>query len=276
LKQEGDPLAYLSCWIFNPGSDSTIWVESHDALGNTTGNGRYVTFKAADMKFPKATRTYSAVDLFAEHPYRNGWYGKVNYTWSRSAGNMEGQTNSDTGQQDVATTANWDFPEFMTFANGVLPNDRTHQLKAFGYIELSSQWNLGANLLVQSGRPKTCLGKDPIQAAGKDPSFPLEAEWGGPQYGNAWQYCFGAGAPRGSLGRMPVQKQLDLSLTYKPSYAPGIVVGLDVFNVFNDQVMLTRDEVYGTGTAIRSSYGAVSSYAQPVSARLRLEYNKKF
>jgi hypothetical protein len=44
------------------------------------------------MGFPKVERTYTAIDLFAEHPFRNHWYGKVNYTWSRSKGNMEGQT----------------------------------------------------------------------------------------------------------------------------------------------------------------------------------------
>jgi hypothetical protein len=58
------------------------------------GQGRWVTFTAKEMGFPKVERTYTAIDLFAEHPFRNHWYGKVNYTWSRSKGNMEGQTNS--------------------------------------------------------------------------------------------------------------------------------------------------------------------------------------
>jgi hypothetical protein len=54
--------------------------------------------------------------LFLEHPYRNGWYAKVNYTLSRNKGNTEGQTLSDTAtaQGDVAATQTWDYPELMS------------------------------------------------------------------------------------------------------------------------------------------------------------------
>lgn len=277
LSQAGSPRDYLSCWIFNPGTDSTIWVESHDAVGNATGNGRYVTFTAKELGFPKAERKYTAIDLFAEHAFRNSWYGKVNYTWSKSKGNMEGQTNSDTGQSDVATTANWDFPEFMTFTNGVLPNDRTHAIKAFGFYELSKEWNLGANILVQSGRPKTCQGTDLTSEEGANPNFPIGADWGGPGYGAAYMFCGGKPAPRGSLGRMPIDKKLDLSLTYKPASLTGLLVGVDVFNVTNGQGILSRQETYDDGSgAITGSYGEVRQYASPRSVKLRVEYNHKF
>lgn len=277
LTQAGSPRDYLSCWIFNPGEASTIWVESHDDVGNATGNGRYVTFSAAEMGYPKAERKYTAIDMFAEHPLRNSWYGKVNYTWSRSKGNMEGQTNSDTGQSDIATTANWDFPEFMTFTNGVLPNDRTHQLKAFGFYEFTSEWSLGASVLMQSGRPKTCQGTDVKSDNGNNPAFPLQAEWGGPGYGASYMFCNGKPAPRGSLGRMPTEKHLDLSLTYKPMTVKGLVLGLDVFNVTNDQVALTRNETYDGGNGkIVSTYGIVRQYADPLTVKLRVEYNRKF
>jgi hypothetical protein len=275
LKQEGNPTGYLNCFIFNPGSDATIWVESHNAQGVATGNGRYVTFTAKEMDFPKAERKYAAVDLFAEHPLTNGWYGKLNYTWSRSSGNMEGQTNSDTGQQDVSTTANWDFPEFMAFTRGVLPNDRTHAIKAFGFYEFNKEWSLGGNLLVQSGRPKTCQGTDLDAEAGlKNVNGP---EWGTGGYGAVYFWCNGKPAPRGSLGRMPTESRLDLSLTYKPASLKGIVIGFDVFNVFNQQMALTRQETYDGGEgAILSNYGEVRQYAPARTMKLRVEYNHKF
>nr|WP_314861685.1 TonB-dependent receptor [uncultured Undibacterium sp.] len=277
LKQDGVPRDYLSCWIFNPGEASTIWVESHNDQGDATGNGRWVTFSAKEMGYPKAERKYAAIDMFAEHPFSNSWYGKFNYTWSRSKGNMEGQTNSDTGQLDVAVTANWDFPEFMTFANGVLPNDRTHQVKAFGFYELNSEWNIAANLLLQSGRPKTCRGTDLVSEHGENPNYPIGAVWGGPGYGSAYSFCDGKPAPRGSLGRMPTEKRLDLSLTYKPYQLQGMVFGVDVFNVLNDQSALTRNESYGNSSGrLGSTYGGVRQYADPLTVKLRVEYNKRF
>lgn len=99
-------------------------------------------------------------------------------------------------QLDVAITSNWDFPEFMTFANGLLPNDRTHQVKAFGFYEFNSEWSLGANLLVQSGRPKVCRGVDLVSEHGENPNLPIGAEWDGPGYGAAYMFCNGAPAPR--------------------------------------------------------------------------------
>jgi outer membrane receptor for ferric coprogen and ferric-rhodotorulic acid len=114
-----------------------------------------------DLGFDSAERKYTAIDLFIEHPYRNGWYGKVNYTWSRSKGNTEGQTKSDNAQTDVAATSTWDTAELMQYSNGLLPNDRTHQIKAYGFYDLTPEWTVGGNFLAASGRPKNCFGNHP-------------------------------------------------------------------------------------------------------------------
>jgi hypothetical protein len=267
---------YIPCFIFNPGRDATIWVEGHDNTGLAIpGTGRYVTFTAAELGFPKAERTYKAVDLFAEHPLRNGWYGKINYTWSKSTGNMEGQTNSDTGQLDVATTANWDYPEFMAGTNGLLPNDRTHQLKAYGFYALTPEWSLGANALIQSGRPKVCIGTD--EAAENGDKNKYGAAYGGPGYGNVYMFCNGAQVTRGSIGRLPVEKRLDMNLVYSPAAVKGLGLKLDVFNVFNTQKALTRVDTYDLGdTAISPAYNRVLSYQTPRSAKFTVEYNHKF
>jgi hypothetical protein len=46
----------------------------------------------------------------------------------------------------------------MIGAYGYTPNDRRHSLKLFGNWDITDQWSLGANLLVQSGRPISCIG----------------------------------------------------------------------------------------------------------------------
>ncbi|MEO3712354.1 TonB-dependent receptor [Roseateles flavus] len=97
----------FTCASINPGRSNTFLV-------NYSGDGKTfvpVTLSAADMGFAdnpgqhKApSRSYLALDFFAEHPFRDGWYGKINYTLSYNKGNTEGQTLSDVGQTDVSAT----------------------------------------------------------------------------------------------------------------------------------------------------------------------------
>jgi hypothetical protein len=261
----------FTCASINPG-------ESNDFLVDYSGTGKNftpVTLTARDMGFAKATRVYKALDLFAEHPLRDGWYGKVNYTWSRSSGNTEGQTLSAIAQTDVAATQTWDHRELMDFANGLLPNDRTHQLKAYGFWEFLPQWTLGGNFLAASGQPITCLG-----------NYPLALQTDGfPDYGSAYHYCNGpAGAnvpvPQGSSGRLPWDVRLDLDLIYKPAFIKGLALKVDVFNVLNRQTVQQIDQTYNTDTgSISPTYGtpgAIVGYTQPRSVKLTVEYNYKW
>ena len=250
--------AGFGCGNFNPGEANTFLVDF-------AGNGTYtsVNLSKEDLGFPSTKRTYAAIDLFAEHPYRNGWYGKVNYTWSRSKGNTEGQTLSDIAQTDVAATQAWDFPELMEGAYGYLPNDRTHALKAYGFYEITSQWILGGNGLIATGRPKNCLGNNDE----------VDANFG---YGSAYHMCDGVSSPRGAKGRLPTDIRLDANLIFKPAQVKGLALKMDVFNVFNRQTTQTIDEVYNSGTTVSSTYGRTISYTAPRSMRFSVEYNHKF
>jgi len=253
-----------SCQYFNPG-------EANSFMVNFDGTGhKLVKLSAADLGFPKAERKYTALDFFLEHPLRDGWYGKVNYTWSRSKGNTEGQTRSDTGQLDVALTAVWDYPEMMEGANGLLPNDRTHQIKAFGYYEFTPEWAVGGNLLIASGRPKTCMGTLPANPNGS------------PNYNSTSFYCGGKIASenklgsRGDQGRLPWDNRLDLNLVYRPAMIKGLALTVNVFNVFDNQVAQNREERLNNRTALRSTYGRTLSYTAPREVRLSAEYSYKF
>jgi hypothetical protein len=269
---------YMSCYIYNPGEDVTVWIDGHDANGNpiVSGKGQYAHFTAAEIGEPKAERKYAALDMFLEHPFRNGWYAKLNYTLSRSKGNMEGQTRSDTGQTDIATTAAWDYPEFAANTSGVLPNDRTHALKAYGYVELAPEWSVGFNALVQTGRPKVCLGTDIDAENGlKDP---YGATYGGPGYGAEYMWCGGKPVPRGSIGRLPTEKRLDLALAYNPNFLKDLTLKVDVFNVFNTQTVLARQETYddGSGEGVLPNYGEARDIAAPRSVKFTAMFNHKF
>ncbi|MDN4052945.1 TonB-dependent receptor [Massilia sp. YIM B02763] len=276
----------VNCYIYNPGRDVTLWVDGNDAAGNpvVTGKGQYAHFTTAQIAEPKAKRTYAALDVYLEHPMRNGWFGRVNYTLSRSKGNMEGQTRSDTGQTDVGTSAAWDFPEFAPGSDGLLPNDRKHQLKALGAYQITPELTVGGFATIQSGRPRLCLGTNNLSDGsddngnGLDPSFPYNVAYGGPGYSAEYYYCGGKPAPRGSLGRLPWEKRLDLNLVYAPNMLKGLAVKVDVFNVFNSQRPITQDPTYDEGdeNVLAATYNQYTAYQAARSIKLTVEYNKRF
>ncbi|MBC3932554.1 TonB-dependent receptor [Undibacterium sp. CY22W] len=249
----------FGCASFNPGEDNDFMVD----FSGTGKNYTKVHLRADELGFEKAARTYTALDLFVEHPYRNGWYGKVAYTWSRSKGNTEGQTKSDNAQTDVAATSTWDTPELMQYANGLLPNDRTHSLKAYGFYDLTPEWTVGANFLAASGRPKNCFGNHPTI----DPNY---------DYGSVYFYCNGKPAPRGTNGNLPWDIRLDMNLAYKPQQIKGLAFKVDVFNFLNKQTIQTIEETYNSGNDVNPTYGRVISYTAPRSVKLSVEYNHKF
>ena len=270
----------VNCFIFNPGEDVTLWIDGNDAAGNpvVTGKGQYATFSAAVIGQPKAKRNYAALDFFVEHPMRNGWFGRINYTLSRSKGNMEGQTRSDSGQTDIGTSAAWDFPEFAPGSNGLLPNDRKHQLKALGVYQFTQELSVGGFATIQSGRPRLCLGTNNASDAGENPDFPFGLIYGGPGYGPEYYFCGGQPSPRGSLGRLPWEKRLDLNLTYTPAMLKGLAVKVDMFNALNSQRPITQESGYddGDGEVVSAYYGQYTAYQTARSVKLTVEFNKRF
>jgi hypothetical protein len=210
------------------------------------------------------------LDLFAEHPLKDGWYGRVNYTYSKNKGNTEGQTNSDLGQIDIAATASWDHPELMEGSYGYLPNDRRHQIKAYGFYQVTPEFDIGGNLLLASGRPRSCLGKYP------DATF-----WNsGAAYRSSapyYHYCNGVLAPRGEAGTLPWDKRIDMSFTYRPQEVKGFAFRLDVFNLFNAQTVEVVQERTETASGTpRNFAGRVISYTAPRSMKLTASYDMKF
>lgn len=236
----------FSCAAFNPGKGNTFLVDFKQ-----DGNYQKVYLSKEALGFPTAKRTYVALDFFAEHPLKDGWYGKINYTWSQNKGNTEGQTNSDLGQGDIAQTVSWDHKELMEGSYGYLPNDRRHQIKAYGFVEVTPELQVGANVLLASGRPRSCLG---VYPNGND-DFETYIN-----YGSYYHYCGGKLSPRGSQGFLPWDKELDLNVIYKPSIVKGLALRADIFNVFNTQVV---QNVYERG---ETSGGAVNpAYTRPYS-----------
>lgn len=260
---------HFSCASFNPGAANSFDI---DFAGD--GKKYYrVDLSAADLGYNyKAKRTYTALDFFLEHPLRNGWYGKVNYTYSKSKGNTEGQTLSDRAQRDVSATMTWDHPELMEYSEGYLPNDRRHQVKAYGFVNLGKEWQVGGVFTWESGRPRSCLGT--YQG---DPAKLQSLNDNNLNYGSNYHYCFGAPSPRGTVGLLPNNSNIDLSVTYKPEIVPGLALTAEVFNLANSQNVLAVEERGETGSgARRNIYQLPVGNDAPRSMRFSITYNKPF
>ncbi len=259
------------CALFNPGIDNTFTLDMN-------GDGKLETIKltAADLGIPKVKRKYLALDLGLEHAFDGKWWAKFNYTLSQNKGSTEGQLLSDIGQGDVATTQAFDFPEFSVNADGRLPNNRTHQFKAFGYYQLLPEFGVGGNVVFASGRPKNCIGNAPVAVASSTPFTPGSPVTTYSGYGSAYFFCNGVASPRGSNGTLPPEFTSDLNFSYLPKFLPGVKFKADVFNVFNRQVAEVVEERKNQGTGLRSTYQAVQSYSAPRIVKLTIAYDKKF
>lgn len=252
-------VAPTGCRIFNPGETNTF------LLKNTNGSGyTNLTMTSKDWGFTQgAKRKYYALDLFVEHPFDGTWQARVDYTWSRSYGNTEGQVLSTIGQDDVSKTQDWDTAALMANSNGVLSNDRTHQLKAYGAYQISPEWMVSGALRVMSGAPKACLGYFGTNEA--DPSG----------YGSRYRWCAGQTTALGSNGRLPWQEIVDVGVTYRPAFADKkLAFTFNIFNLLNQRRATGTDATYETGRyTVSNSYGVPLYQTTPRYGRLAVTYD---
>ncbi|NIK38390.1 outer membrane receptor protein involved in Fe transport [Xanthomonas arboricola] len=256
---DSSSVAIPGCVMFNPGETNTY------NLANVDGSGRtQVRMSQEDWGFTSgAKRNYVSVDLFLEHPFDEKWFGRVDYTWSHLYGNTEGQVKSDLGQADVSKTQDWDSAELMYYAGGSLANDRRHQFKAFGAYQFTPEWMASATVRVLSGTPKSCLGY-----FGEGEQDPIG-------YESAYHYCAGSPSRPGDAGRTPWLTNLDLGVTYRPSFADHkLAIGLQVFNVLNDRDATRTEAVYGDDRyTVSNTYGMGTYFNPPRFVRLSAAYD---
>lgn len=261
--------------LINPGR-TNVW-----NVYDTAGNLRQVTVTNEAAGFPELKRNYSAVEFNLERPFDGKWYAKLNYVWSHSYGTTEGQLRSDLwrtggalgsyqGQASVSTTQSWDHAALAESFDGDQSNDHRHQLKLYGYYQLTREWGVSGNLSMISGAPKNCLGNYAGgNYTGNDPAGYSSSVTGSP-----YHYCKGQPSPPGSQGRTGWINQVDLGVTYKPAFAKGLAVNLNVFNVTNEDAVTNYYPFseFFDGTP-HPLYGQPVAYQTPRYARLTISYD---
>lgn len=252
--------------VGNPGSDFVIQLA--DPI-NGEVDPRTVTFTAADLDaigYPKAERTYDAVEFSLRHPWNGQWTLEAYYTWSESKGNSEGFVQSDFQQDDSGITQDFDQPGFLEGAYGYLPNHRRHRLKLWGAYALTDAFLVGTNISVESPRKLSCIGYHPGSAI-TDGSFENV-------YGAASHYCSGQLSPRGTAQQSDWITNIDLSFRYNVNVPTGQVVTFraDVFNIINSHGIEDRSEIGDLDLGVPSAtFGQPRVYQTPRSIRLGVD-----
>jgi hypothetical protein len=199
---------------------------------------------------PRARRDYTALELTLE---RSGgqFTFLASYVLSRNWGNYTGLFATDLLAPGANGGPQFDFPEQVVNATGLLPNDRTHVVKFIASYKLPIGLTVGTSALLASGLPLSEYGTGPFSPY--------------------WTFI----RPRGTAGRTPAVWNLDLRFAYDVPVARGARVRprvlLDVFNVGSRRLPLTYDQRHyftPDQSAVNPNYGAVTQYQAPMSARL--------
>jgi len=108
---------------------------------------------------PEANRNYYGLNVSLEKRFSHNWQGGVNYTLSLTKGNYGGLSSTEEfGRNSPNVERSFDL-WFMSYEmdgtpiNGVLPQDRTHYVKAYGSYSFPIGLTVGVVGYVRSGQP---------------------------------------------------------------------------------------------------------------------------
>jgi carboxypeptidase family protein len=214
---------------------------------------------------------YDAVEFTADKRLSNNWSIQSSYRWSRLWGNFEGFYRNDNGQSDPAISSLFDFPtddisytqigvpQFGYLGDirylgklgaGLLPNDRTHQIKVYGTYNLPIGLNLAAGINLSSGQPLTQMAANPNYASPGE--IPMTVRGAGMQ------------TVDGFRKRTPFEEAINAHVDYAIGRANAVrrvVLLMDVFNLGNLQRVTGYNYYYEYPTfgAKNPDFGAIGN-----------------
>ncbi|HEY6877336.1 MAG TPA: TonB-dependent receptor [Polyangiales bacterium] len=213
-------LNYTRRWLTNTIEDMSLDDARTFFFGNP-GHG-------IARDFPKAQRRYDAGTLYFTKMFSDGWIAQTSYTLSWLRGNYGGLYRADDRQFDPHQNSDFDLRSLFVNRKGDLPGDNRHYIKAFGAKEfvLPGKWGVvtpGLSLRAYSGGPTNYLGSHPVYLT--DQVYIL---------------------PRGAGERLPWVTTIDLRIAYGYQFTKtvGISATFDIFNLFNFQAAIARDQHY--------------------------------
>lgn len=185
---------------------------------------------------PKAERIFKGYELTLSRDLTDKFWFNFSYLHSSTTGNYRGRYFVETEERDPNQTEAFDVPALAINTYGKLPQDRPDQVKLYGAYRATPDLTVSASARYLSGTPIDAT-TDPL--GGSTPFL-------GPIYL----------MPRGSAGRTPALRNLDLGLAYdiRDSKKVTMTVMLDVFNVLNEQRPVAVDSQFLAVGLWRSPY----------------------
>jgi hypothetical protein len=212
--------------------------------------------------FPKMKRNYGALELTYQQRIREDLSVLASYVLSRNYGNYSGLFDSDYGNPYPNASAQFDTPDGVVNAEGLLPNDRTHVFKISGSYRMGAGVTVGAFGTWESGTPLNEFGIDPKLGSGSP--FPIFLQ------------------ERGTAGHTPSIWDLSMRLTYEPSIFAGDLwrsrLTADFLHIGSQRAAVDYDQMHyndvdseGNQTDPNPTYGWATAYQPPMVVRLGLE-----
>jgi hypothetical protein len=213
----------------SPAGDE-IYVIANPGEGITS-----LAFTNPATALPKAKRDYDSVEFALEKRFKDRWYLRTSYLWSRLFGNYSGLSQSDeNGRTSPNVGRLFDYP-LMMFKDGGVPaygplaTDRPHQFKTQVIYQLPFGTSVSLNQFVSSGLP----------VSRELAIFP----------GSAYPVNY---LGRGSDGRTPVFSQSDIFVQHaiRLGGTKSVVIGFNVLNLFNQSTSVGKFSTFGRTGAV--------------------------
>jgi hypothetical protein len=207
---------------------------------------------------PHMRRQYYALELTLSWHRGDALDLSASYTLSRNSGNYTGLYDHEVSYGVPNGKTDPDLVEQVPNSSGLLPNDRPHVFKFFGSHRFDFGLTVGTFLVWESGTPLSELGATFLPAH------------------------FAFLSPRGTIGRIPPIRDLNLRLAYEfprgfgASVRPRVI--LDLLHVASGRRAVTVDQIHysaldaqGNQTAPNPNYLKPTRYQPPMSVRLGTE-----
>lgn len=227
-------------------------VEHLEAAGND-GNPIWGNPGRGGMSaFPRPSRTHDAIHVILDRRREAAGWWQVAYALSRTRGNFPGLYTTDYRFASPHYGPSFDDSAAWERSTGLLPNDRTHVLRANGWRAIGPKLAVGASAYAASGTPVSALWTQ-----------------------NGYLYFDLA---RGTAGRLPSIWDLTLRASYAlpTRVANGARLLLDVEHVGNTRSTVDVDQVRYScaerdSTCSNASYGRPTRFQPPMAARIGFE-----
>ncbi len=227
-----------------------------DGLAPGTGERIIGNPGRGDLEFlSRLHRNYYALDFTLDWRSGKGLYLAASYTLSRNHGNYTGLYDHAVNYGVPNGKTDPDLVEQVPNSTGLLPNDRPHVFKLYGSQRFDFGLTVGTFFIWQSGIPLNELGATFLPAH------------------------FAFLSPRGTVGRTPSIRDLNLRLTYdlpatrRSSVKPRLI--LDLLHVASARQPVTVDQVHfsaldsqGNQTTPNPNYLRPNRYQPPMMVRL--------